>query len=65
MAHFRRPAPPTRKRRAHYSLANILLALGRHEEAAGHYVETLRLKPDHADAHSELSFILRNKANPQ
>ena len=39
---------------AHNNLGTILESEGRIDEAASHYAEALRLKPDHAEAHNNL-----------
>jgi tetratricopeptide (TPR) repeat protein len=37
---------------AHYHLGNVLLALGRHQEAMVRYEQALAIRPDYAEAHS-------------
>jgi tetratricopeptide (TPR) repeat protein len=44
---------------AHYSLGNVLEALGRHEEAVAAFRETIRLDPGYAEGHCNLSNSLR------
>ena len=46
---------------AHNNLAHLLLDAGRTDEAARHYEETLRLKPDSAKAHTNLGLIARGR----
>ena len=40
---------------AHTNLANVLVSLGRPEEAIAHYQQALRLKPDFIEAHFNLA----------
>lgn len=54
--HYRNAcAADSRDHRPHYNLANTLLQLGRRNEAAREYVETLNRKPDHAGARQGLA----------
>ncbi|MCL6582232.1 MAG: tetratricopeptide repeat protein [bacterium] len=43
---------------AHYNLGVALAAEGRYQEAAIHYAEAIRIKPDYACAHNNLGFVL-------
>jgi Flp pilus assembly protein TadD len=52
-----RPANP----RAHFNLANALLAQGRVEEAIPHYREAIRLKDNNVEAHNNLGAALAQK----
>jgi tetratricopeptide (TPR) repeat protein/SAM-dependent methyltransferase len=42
-----------------YNMAFALQTLGRPDEAAGHYREAVRLKPDYVEAHTNLGNVLR------
>jgi len=46
---------------AHKNLADVLDERGRRDEATGHYLEALRLKPDYAQAHSNFGFVLASQ----
>jgi tetratricopeptide (TPR) repeat protein/SAM-dependent methyltransferase len=43
----------------HYNMAFALQALGRSNEAVGHYQEATRLKPDYVEAHTNLGNVLK------
>ena len=43
---------------AHNNLGNVLMSLGRLDEAAAHYQQALSLKPDFAEAHNNLGNVL-------
>ncbi|MBN1676513.1 MAG: tetratricopeptide repeat protein [Kiritimatiellae bacterium] len=43
---------------AHYNLANLLARDGRREEAARHYAEAVRIRPDFATGYSKLAAVL-------
>jgi len=60
IAHHRAALPLTPDAyRAHYNLGLALENLGRSQEAIAAYRETLRLKPDRADARRRLDALLR------
>jgi protein O-GlcNAc transferase len=48
----------------HFNLGAILLAVGRLDEAAPHYADAVKLKPDFAEAHFELGNILALRGRP-
>ena len=43
----------------HYNMAFALQSVGRLDEAASHYREAVRLKPDYVEAHTKLGNVLR------
>jgi predicted TPR repeat methyltransferase len=45
---------------AHYNLGNILVELGRLDEAEASFRQALRAKPDYTEAHNNLGCILKN-----
>jgi tetratricopeptide (TPR) repeat protein len=46
---------------AHKNLADVLDERGRRDEAIGHYLEALRLKPDYAQAHNNFGLVLASQ----
>jgi Flp pilus assembly protein TadD len=49
--------------RAHYNLGETLHRHGKVAEAAAHYAEALRLKPDYADAYNNLGIVMGDQGN--
>ncbi len=50
---------------AHKNLADALDEKGRRDEAIGHYLEALRLKPDYAQAHNNFGLVLASQGKYQ
>lgn len=50
---------------AHKNLADALEERGRRDEAIGHYLEALRLKPDYAQAHNNFGLVLASEGKYQ
>lgn len=46
---------------AHNNLGNVMVHLGKNDEAYQHYTETLRIKPHYADAHYNMGRLLTTK----
>jgi hypothetical protein len=49
----------------HYRLGNLLAKRDDKDQAAAHYREALRLKPDYTQAQQALDSITDNPASPQ
>ncbi|MEQ8194345.1 MAG: putative 2OG-Fe(II) oxygenase, partial [Rhodospirillales bacterium] len=50
---------------AHINLGNVLLKMGQPDEAAAHYRQALKLKPDYAEASLNLAGVLNEQQQPQ
>ncbi|MFC1895508.1 tetratricopeptide repeat protein [Thermodesulfobacteriota bacterium] len=46
---------------AHYNLGNVLVFQAKPDKAVSHYLETIRIRPDHAKAHNNLARVLASQ----